>query len=140
MTDNQLLAIWRWVHPLNAHLDFVLFMCTFPVLSMLYIRFRTKFLLIFLIGNLILLLSEIPNNLYPQGAGRPITVGLLIEIMRLLTNCIHIIATFMCCQWFIRGMNSGTPLIKRASEGASGSQLETGKLAGDGDESKSLKK
>ena len=102
MTNDQLLTLWQAIHPFNGTFDWLLFLCTFPVLSLLFIRFRTSFLLVFLIGNAVLLLSSIPNQMYPQGPTRPPSVGVLIEVMRTLYYCIHIAATFMCCRWFLR--------------------------------------
>jgi len=110
MTDSQLLTVWETIHPFNGTLDWIMFLCTFPVLAMLFIRLRARFLLFFLVGNAVLLLSSIPNQMYPQGPARPPSVGTVIEIMRTLCYCIHIVATFMCWRWFMKTLTLPNPL------------------------------
>jgi len=107
MTETNLLDLWQALHPVTGALNWIMFLCTFPVLTMLFIRCRAKFLLVFLLGNAVLLLSSLPNELFPQGEARPPSVGVLIEIMRLLHYGIHIIGTGMCIHWFMK--TRGTP-------------------------------
>ena len=102
MNDPVSLRVWQAFHPVNGALDWALFLCTFPVLTLMFIRFRAKFLLVFLAGNAVILLSSIPNILFPEGPGRPPSVGVLIESLRMLCYLIQIAATFMCVRWFAR--------------------------------------
>ena len=102
MTDDRLSTLWNAMHPLNGTLDWALFLCTFPVLTLLFLRIRARFLLVFLVGNAVLLISSIPNELYPQGPARPPSVGVLIEGMRTLQYGIHLVGTAMCIHWFVK--------------------------------------
>jgi len=102
MTDDQLLLIWRTLHPVVVALDWGLYFCSLSILVMLFLRFRLTFLLLFVLGGLIELVQAVPNQFYPQGDARPPVVGSSIECLRFAGYVIQAIGVFNFVQWFIR--------------------------------------
>ena len=98
--------IWRALHDFNGTLNWIVFFLSFPVIIALYRRLRAGFLICFLAGNTILLISSVPNEIYPQGNGRPVPIGTIIEAMRVLWLTLLVVGSVMSIPWFIKTRNT----------------------------------
>jgi len=105
ITDDHLLLLWRTLHPVVVALDWSLYFCSLAILVMLFLRFRLTFLLLFILGVLIELVQAVPNQLLPQGDGRPPVAGSSIECLRFAGYAIQAVGVFKFVQWFIRTRN-----------------------------------
>lgn len=102
ITEDAQLMIWRALHDFNGTLNWIVFLLSFPVIILLYRRLRAGFLICFLAGNTILLLSSVPNEIYPQGDGRPVPIGTIIETMRVLWLALLVVGCVMSIPWFMK--------------------------------------
>ena len=102
MSETDVLCLWFTLHLLGGALWWIVFLLSFAVMFLLYRRTRVRFLVFFLAGYVVLLISALPNAIYPQGNERPIPIGALIESMRFVYSLLCIIGGLACIRWFIR--------------------------------------
>jgi len=105
ITNDQLLLLWRTLHPVDVALDWGLYFCSLSVFIMLFVRFRLAFLLLFVIGVLIELVQAILCHMCAQGDARTPVVGLLIECLIFIGYAIEGVGVFKFVQWFVRTRN-----------------------------------
>ena len=105
ITDDQMLMLWRTLHPVDVALDWGLYFSSLLILIVLFIRFRLAFLLLFAAGVLVLLAQAVPNHFYPEGDARPVFVGCLIECLRFVGSALQVAGVLKFVQWFVKTRN-----------------------------------